>query len=66
MLRRSFKYTKLQERKLFEDTILLHSWKLTIPVDAADQRKTKTFTSDILSLGTADATSAKAFVKVIN
>lgn len=32
LLRRSLKYTKLQERKLFDESILLHSSKLEIPV----------------------------------
>lgn len=33
LLRRSFKYTKLQERRLFLESILLHSSKLVIPID---------------------------------
>mmetsp|Transcript_11629 Transcript_11629/g.14703 ORF Transcript_11629/g.14703 Transcript_11629/m.14703 type:complete len:133 (+) Transcript_11629:831-1229(+) len=46
LLRRSFKYTKLQERKLFEDSILLHSSKLEIPVSTVAPQKLKTFNSD--------------------
>ena len=46
LLRRSLKYTKLQERKLFQDSILLHSSKLGIPLSSSAPQKLKTFHSD--------------------
>ena len=62
LLRRSFKYTKLQERKMFKDSILLHSEKLEIPVDLAGKKR-KCFKSDLIEGG--ERASAKTFVKVL-
>ena len=64
LLRRSFKYTKLQERKLFQDSILLHSSKLTIPIDTKPQGKYKTFNSDITD-PESNVQSAQTFTKVL-
>ena len=59
LLRRSFKYTKLQERVLFKDSNLLHSCELTIPVEP-NSLKTETFKSNPCKEGTR----AVAFEKV--
>ena len=45
LLRRSLKYTKLQECQLFNNSILLHSSVLEIPVEP-NEKKTKAFKSD--------------------
>ena len=63
LLRRSFKYTKLQERRLFQDSILLHSSKLQIPIETGvETPKTKTFESNVTM---DEINSAEAFVKVL-
>jgi 23S rRNA-/tRNA-specific pseudouridylate synthase len=45
LFRRSFKYTAIQERKLFVNTVLLHSRELVVPTEP-NSLATKTFTCD--------------------
>ena len=71
LLRRSLKYTKLQERKLFADSILLHSSKLTIPI--ATPATSRTESGSPLGLQTFESDPTKkeslpgalAFVKIL-
>jgi len=46
LLRRSLKMTKLQERELFKESVLLHSSLLTLPIEPKESSKTMTFKSD--------------------
>ena len=59
-MRRSFKYTKLQEVKLLQSSILLHSRKLEIPTQP-DTEQQETFVSELDSKNKSN----KLFVKVL-